>query len=93
MAAAMVNAAIEEMNRRIETLRSGQAGGKVISSPQRMLDEARLTLPLKTQNELARIDQFRRLPDAVVLDPAIPPVRRDSPHRLVMVIATLLKTA
>jgi uncharacterized protein involved in exopolysaccharide biosynthesis len=61
-------------------------------SPQLLLQEARLArdvqlneqlfLTLKTQLEVARIEEVKNVPLVVVLDRATPPVRPSSPQRL-----------
>ena len=41
---------------------------------------------IKTQLEIARIEEQRNLPDIAILDRAVPPIIRDSPHRKRLVL-------
>jgi len=122
LAAAVVNACTEELDRFIQDLRASQAGEKVrfisqrltevqqqlgdaenslkafrernrqiLGAPQLMLEETRLIrdvtvneqlfLTLKTQHEIARIEEVRNLPDIMVLEKAVAPIVRDAPLR------------
>ena len=122
LAAALANAAVEELdrfNRELKTTHAGETVGfigkrlaeiqgqltsaeetlktfrdrnrQVLGSPQLMMEEARLLrdvatneqlfITLKTQYEVARIEQAKNVPDIAVLEKAAPPVQRASPRR------------
>jgi hypothetical protein len=69
---------------------------RLTSSPELALEEGRLVravtmneqlfLTLRSQYEIARIDQMRSLPDVLVLEKAAPPPLRASPRRVRTVI-------
>ena len=131
LAAAVVNACAEEMDRFIQDLKASQAGERVqfisrrltevqqqladaenslklfrernrqiLGAPQLMLEETRLNrevtvneqvfLTLKTQYEVARIDEVRNLPDIMVIEKAVPPTGKDSPKRRRIVVTWTL---
>lgn len=89
-----------------DSLREFYVRNRVISdSPHLRLEATRLQrevdvlrelfLTLKTEFEVARIEKVKNLPGLAVLDPAIPPTRPASPHKLVLLLlaaagATLL---
>lgn len=65
---------------------------RVVDSPQLLLQQERLArvvevaqrvfLELTAQREIARIEQARDVPLLIVLDKAVPPVRKHAPQRL-----------
>jgi uncharacterized protein involved in exopolysaccharide biosynthesis len=73
---------------------------RVVDSPQLLLEQERLMrdvqvkatvyVELKKQVELARIDEIKNIPIVNVLDPALPPVKKERPKRLVITLATFL---
>jgi uncharacterized protein involved in exopolysaccharide biosynthesis len=84
-------------------LKTFRERNRVTSSPELVLEESRLVravtvneqlfLTLKSQYEIARIDQMRSLPDILVLERAAPPPLRASPQRArTVVLGALLST-
>ncbi len=73
---------------------------RVVDSPQLLLEQERLMrdvqvkatvyVELKKQVELARIDEIKNIPIVNVLDPALPPVKKERPKRLVITLAAFL---
>lgn len=67
---------------------------RIMNAPQLLMEETRLTrllrgeeevyVTLKRQYEVAKIQEHKDLPFISVLDPAVPPVSKDSPRRGLM---------
>jgi uncharacterized protein involved in exopolysaccharide biosynthesis len=69
---------------------------QIAGAPQLQLEEGRLLrevrlneelfLTLKTQLEIARIEEFRALPDVIVMEKAEPPTYKSAPHRAKLLV-------
>jgi uncharacterized protein involved in exopolysaccharide biosynthesis len=95
--AGRLDEAEQELEKCEQALQTFREKNRDPSSPHLQLMEARLVRELgfseqifgtlRTEYELAKIEEVRNLPIIKVLDPAIPPLKPHSPHHLLIFVA------